>query len=80
MQVPVDCVRFLISPAADGLTGKTISANFDPWRSEDFRREIPAINASELYTQRRVNLVHLQDGDLKRVLSAARDRERGITT
>ena len=34
MEVPVACVEFLLSPEADGLTGKTIAAGFDPWRSE----------------------------------------------
>jgi NAD(P)-dependent dehydrogenase (short-subunit alcohol dehydrogenase family) len=53
--VPVNCVRFLISDAAKGLTGKTISANFDPWDSESFFSEIPNISKSDLYTMRRIN-------------------------
>jgi len=63
--VPVDCVRFLLSEAADGLTGKTIAANFDPWRKSAFRESLADIAASEVYTMRRINLVHLPDGALK---------------
>ena len=59
MTIPIGLVRFLVSPEADGLTGKTISARFDPWDAEIFRRHITQINKSELYTQRRVNLENL---------------------
>lgn len=59
------CVRALLSPAYRGLTGKTISANFDPWSSEAFRRHIADITRSELYTMRRTNLVNLPEGFLR---------------
>ena len=59
------CVRALISPAYRGLTGKTISANFDPWASDAFREHIDDIARSELYTMRRTNLVSLPDGLLR---------------
>ena len=59
------CVRALISPAYHGLTGKTISANFDPWQTDAFRDHIPDIARSELYTLRRTNLVSLPDGLLR---------------
>jgi NAD(P)-dependent dehydrogenase (short-subunit alcohol dehydrogenase family) len=65
MEVVVDCVRFLLSPVAAGLTGKTISASFDPWRRADFREHVSEINASELYTMRRVNPNQLAAGPLK---------------
>lgn len=71
VEVPVACVRFLLSPRADGLTGKTISATFDPWREPDFANSISAINASDLYTMQRINLVHLGGGSLKQVLARA---------
>ena len=61
----VRCVRALISPDYRGLTGKTISANFDPWSSAKFRKHIHHINASELYTMRRINVVNLSDGLLR---------------
>jgi hypothetical protein len=59
------CVRALLSPAYRGLTGKTISANFDPWDSEAFRRHVGDITRSELYTMRRTNLVNLPEGQLR---------------
>ncbi len=71
VEVPVACVRFLLSPQADGLTGKTISASFDPWRAPEFAERIGEINASDLYTMQRINLVHLADGALKRALERA---------
>jgi hypothetical protein len=69
MEVPVDCVRFLLSREADGLTGKTIAANFDPWRRAEFRAHLAEIAASEVYTMRRLNPAHLPDGPLKERLS-----------
>jgi 3-oxoacyl-[acyl-carrier protein] reductase len=69
MEVPVACVEFLLSPKADGLTGKTIAANFDPWRSEVFRAHLDEIARSDVYTMRRINPVHLPDGSLKEWLS-----------
>jgi NAD(P)-dependent dehydrogenase (short-subunit alcohol dehydrogenase family) len=59
------CVRALLSPAYRGLTGKTISANFDPWATEEFRRHLGDITRSELYTMRRTNLVNLPEGHLR---------------
>lgn len=63
MEVIVGCVKFLISPESDGLTGKTISASFDKWNSEVFRKSIRQIADSDLYTLRRVNLVNLDEKD-----------------
>jgi NAD(P)-dependent dehydrogenase (short-subunit alcohol dehydrogenase family) len=60
-----NCVKALISTEYFGLTGKTISANFDPWASESFRRHIIDITRSELYTMRRTNLSNLPDGMLR---------------
>jgi 3-oxoacyl-[acyl-carrier protein] reductase len=59
------CVRALLSAPYRNLTGKTISANFDPWEAASFRRNIAGINRSELYTMRRTNLVNLPDGYLR---------------
>jgi 3-oxoacyl-[acyl-carrier protein] reductase len=69
IEVPVDCVRFLLSPAADGLSGKTIAAGFDPWRRPAFRERLAEIAASEVYTLRRINPVHLPAGPLRELLS-----------
>jgi hypothetical protein len=69
-ELPVECVRFLLSDQAAGLTGKTLSARFDPWKSEEFRTSIAEINNSDLYTLRRINLVNLPDGPIKTALSS----------
>ena len=37
MENVVNCVRMLISPLLDDLTGKTISSNFDPWQAPTFK-------------------------------------------
>lgn len=59
IEVPVACARYLLSEAADGLTGKTLSASFDPWDSPAFLQYMREIAASDLYTLRRINLVNL---------------------
>ena len=74
MDVPVDCVRFLLSDRSIGLTGKTISASFDPWSTAEFADKIPQINESDLYTLRRINLVNLQVEELRADLEAASAR------
>ncbi len=65
----VRCIRTMISPALDGLTGKAISSNFDPWQTKVFLECLPEIVQSDLYALRRVNVVNLPDGDLRRTLS-----------
>ncbi len=69
VSVPVECVRFLLSPDADGLTGKTIAANFDPWRRPEFRARLADIIGSEVYTMRRITPTHLPQSPLKEILS-----------
>lgn len=58
MEIPVACLRYLLSDACR-LTGKTISASFDPWRSGLFEAHEQALNAGDLYTMRRMNAVNL---------------------
>lgn len=65
LELVQQCVRALISPAYRGLTGKTISANFDPWATDAFRDHVADIARSELYTMRRTNLVSLPEGLLR---------------
>ncbi len=67
----VNCFCALLSPSFDRLTGKTISSNFDPWQTEAFRTHIEDITSSDLYTMRRVNLVNLPDGYLRKRLARA---------
>jgi NAD(P)-dependent dehydrogenase (short-subunit alcohol dehydrogenase family) len=65
----INCVRMMISPALDDLTGKTISSNFDPWQTPTFKKLLPEIVRSDLYTLRRVNVVNLPGGRLRETLS-----------
>jgi len=69
MENVVNCIRMLISPSLDELTGKTISSNFDPWPTPTFKTCLPDIVRSDLYTLRRVNVVNLPDGRLRTTLS-----------
>lgn len=63
MQIPVNCVKFLISPESNGLSGKTISASFDKWGAKEFKKSINEMSNSELYTLRRINLSNLDAND-----------------
>jgi len=65
----INCVRMMILPALDELTGKTISSNFDPWETPVFKECLPDIVRSDLYTLRRINIVNLPDGRLRETLS-----------
>ena len=67
----IDCVRTLVSPAMSGLTGKTISSNFDPWATPAFEAFAQDITRSDLYSMRRINVVNLPDGFLKSKLQKA---------
>ncbi len=64
----IDCVRALLSPAYRGLTGKTISVNFDPWRTPEFRELIPEISRSDLFSQRRINIWNMPAGRLRDIM------------
>lgn len=64
----VDCVRALLSPEFNALTGKTISANFDPWDAPNFIGNIAEIMRSDLFALRRVNIRNLTDRHLRRRL------------
>lgn len=63
VDVVINCVKFLISDESNGLTGKSISANFDKWNTEIFKKSIKEITESELYTLRRINLINLDEKD-----------------
>ena len=69
MRNVVQCVRTMISPRFDALTGKTISSNFDPWQTQVFLDSLSEIVRSDLYAMRRVNVVNMPDGGLRRTLS-----------
>jgi NAD(P)-dependent dehydrogenase (short-subunit alcohol dehydrogenase family) len=47
-----DLVEFLLSPASDGISGRLISAPWDPW--QDFASHREALADSDIYTLRRI--------------------------
>ncbi len=63
MQIPINCIKFLISSESNGLSGKTISAGFDKWGTTEFKQSINEMSNSELYTLRRINLSNLDAND-----------------
>jgi len=48
----LDCVEWLLSPASDGITGRLLSAPWDPWPTLGDQRA--ALAASDVYTLRRI--------------------------
>lgn len=72
---PINCVRFLISEASASLTGKTISARFDPWDQPEFVECIRDILASKLYQAERVNLDRMPESEFVITLKAAQARK-----
>ena len=69
MENVLNCVRMMISPSLDGLSGKTISSNFDPWQTRTFKECLSDIVRSDLYSLRRMNVVNLPAGRLRSTLS-----------
>ena len=76
MEVPVECIRYMISDQADNLTGKTISARFDAWGEPEFDQHIDQIAVSPLYTTQRTISEHLPNSTLARTLAHAAERKR----
>jgi len=74
MELVVDCVRCMLGDETRGLTGKTVSASFDPWHSDAFQLHINELNDSDLYTMRRINLVNLEPSPLRKALAATTKR------
>lgn len=79
IEVPLACARFLISDAAAKLTGKTISARFDPWDQPEFLASLDEIAASNLYATQRTNLDHLKGEKFAERLTRAADKHRTAT-
>lgn len=76
LEVPINCIRYMISDRAAVLTGKTISARFDPWGEPEFDQHIEQIAASPLYTTQRTVPAHLSNSALARTLTIAAERKR----
>ncbi len=48
----LDCVEWLLSPASDGVSGRLISASWDPWQT--LAPHKAALAASDIFTLRRI--------------------------
>ncbi len=69
IEVAVGCARYLLSPISGELTGKTVSASFDPWDQPGFAELASEINQSELYTMKRINPPNLPDTPMRQRLA-----------
>jgi NAD(P)-dependent dehydrogenase (short-subunit alcohol dehydrogenase family) len=76
MDVPIDCIRYMISDKSAKLTGKTISAQYDPWGEPEFDQHIDEIVASPLYSTQRTIPEHLAHSALAKMLAIAAERRR----
>ena len=65
----------MISDKAANLTGKTISARYDPWGEPEFDQHIDQIAASPLYTTQRI-FRNMPNSTLARRLALAAERKR----
>jgi len=52
LETALDCVEWLLSPASDGISGRLLSAPWDPWPTLDTHRA--ELAASDIYTLRRI--------------------------
>jgi UDPglucose 6-dehydrogenase len=57
------CLKYLISEKSNHLSGKTISASFDKWDSDNFNNLIGEIQNSDLFTMRRINIKNLNNDE-----------------
>ena len=48
----LDCVEWLLSPGSDGISGRLISAPWDPWKTLASRRD--ELSPTDIYTLRRI--------------------------
>jgi 3-oxoacyl-[acyl-carrier protein] reductase len=52
LECALDLVEWLLSPASDGISGRLISAVWDPWPTLDRQRD--GLTGSDIYTLRRI--------------------------
>ena len=75
MEIPIACIRYMISEKSAGLTGKTISARYDPWDEPEFDQNIGQIVASPLYSTQRTIPEQIANTSLARTLTFAAQRK-----
>jgi hypothetical protein len=76
IDLPMACARFLISETAAPLTGKTISARFDPWDQPEFCAHMKEIAGSNLYGTKRVTPQDLHGETFAARLTQASERQK----
>lgn len=76
INLPIECARFLISDSAAPLTGKTISARFDPWDEPEFVACLAEVARSRLYGTQRVNVEHIENEAFVEQLQVALKRRK----
>jgi NAD(P)-dependent dehydrogenase (short-subunit alcohol dehydrogenase family) len=76
IDVPIDCIRYMLSENSAKLTGKIISARYDPWGEPEFDQNIDQIVASALYATQRTISEHLPNSALAQTLALAAERKR----
>ncbi len=76
MDIPTDCIRYMLSDKAAKLTGKTISARYDPWGEPEFDQNIEQIAASPLYATQRIIPEYAANSALAGRLALAAERKR----
>jgi 3-oxoacyl-[acyl-carrier protein] reductase len=52
MEKALGLIHYLLSPKSDGISGRLLSAPWDPWAT--LHRHRPAIADSDIYTLRRI--------------------------
>lgn len=76
IDLPIELARYLISDESAPLTGKTISARYDPWDTPEFAAHLPDIVASRLYATCRSTLEHYKGQPFADNLAKALERRR----
>lgn len=76
IDLPIELARYLISDDAAPLTGKTISARYDPWDTPEFAAHLPEVVASRLYATCRSTLDHFKGQPFADNLAKALERRQ----
>lgn len=76
IDLPIGLARYLISDESAPLTGKTISARYDPWDTPEFAAHLADIVASRLYATCRSTLDHFTGQPFADRLASALERRQ----
>jgi 3-oxoacyl-[acyl-carrier protein] reductase len=76
IELPIALARYLISDESAPLTGKTISARYDPWDTPEFAAHLTDIVGSRLYATCRSTLDHFEGQPFADELAKALERRK----